>query len=86
MLRRCTICAHPHHDAIDQALVAGQALRDIASHYHLSKSAVAHHKESHAPYCRGGRAYPPALRYANAVSSAFASCRSAVSKPSVNQP
>jgi hypothetical protein len=49
MPRRCTICDHPTRDAIDQALVAGQALRDIAGHYHLSKSALARHKESHAP-------------------------------------
>ena len=32
------------------------------------------------------RACPPRLRYASASSSAFASCRSVVSKPSVNQP
>jgi hypothetical protein len=49
MPRRCTICAHPTRDAIDQALVAGQSLRDIAGHYHLSKSALARHKDSHAP-------------------------------------
>jgi hypothetical protein len=49
MPRRCTICEHPTRDAIDQALVAGQTLRDIASHYHLSKSALARHKVSHAP-------------------------------------
>jgi hypothetical protein len=48
MPRRCTICDHPTRDAIDQALIAGQALRDIAGHYHLSKSALARHKESHA--------------------------------------
>jgi hypothetical protein len=49
MPRRCTICDHPTRDAIDQALIAGQALRDIAGHYRLSKSALARHKESHAP-------------------------------------
>jgi len=37
-------------------------------------------------YWRGGRAFPLVSRYANASSSAFASWRSAVSKPSVNQP
>jgi len=35
---------------------------------------------------RGGRTYLLVSRYASASSSAFASCRSAVSKPSVNQP
>jgi hypothetical protein len=49
MPRGCTICDHPQHEAIDQAFVAGQSLRDIAGHYHLSKSALARHKESHAP-------------------------------------
>jgi len=49
MPRRCTICDHPQHEAIEQALIAGQALRDIAGHYHLSKSALARHKERHAP-------------------------------------
>ena len=39
-----------------------------------------------APHGWGARACPPAVRYASASSSAFASCRSAVSKPSVNQP
>jgi hypothetical protein len=36
-------------------------------------------------HCRGGRACPLASRYANASSNIFASWRSAVSKPSVNQ-
>jgi len=34
----------------------------------------------------GGRVCPWASRYANASNNAFASCRSAVSNPSVNQP
>jgi len=49
MPRRCTICDHPNREAIDQGLIAGQALRDIAGHFRLSKSALARHKESHAP-------------------------------------
>ena len=49
MPRRCTICDHPNREAIDQGLIAGQALRDIAGHFSLSKSALARHKESHAP-------------------------------------
>jgi hypothetical protein len=40
----------------------------------------------HIQPCRGGRACPPASRYVNASSSALASCKSAVSNPSVNQP
>jgi hypothetical protein len=49
MPRRCTICDHPTREAIDQVLVARQALRDIAGHFSLSKSALARHKESHTP-------------------------------------
>jgi hypothetical protein len=49
MPRLCTICHHPQHEAVDQALVAGQSLRDIAGQYHLSKSALARHKDHHAP-------------------------------------
>jgi hypothetical protein len=37
-------------------------------------------------HCRRARACLPTSRYANASSSALASWRSAVSKPSVNQP
>ena len=49
MPRRCTICDHPSREALDQALVAGHALRDIAGQYHLSKSALARHKDRHTP-------------------------------------
>ena len=49
MPRRCTICDHPQQEAIDQAFISGQSLRDIAGHYHLSKSALARHKDRHAP-------------------------------------
>ena len=34
----------------------------------------------------GSKGVSTSVRYASASSSAFASCRSAVSKPSVNQP
>ena len=40
----------------------------------------------HVQHCREEGLCPPASRYANASSSALASCRSAVSNPSVNQP
>ena len=39
-----------------------------------------------AQHCRGGSMCLPALRYANVSSNVLASCRPAVSKPSVNQP
>jgi hypothetical protein len=40
----------------------------------------------HLQECREERACPPVSRYANASSNTLASWRSAVSKPSVNQP
>jgi hypothetical protein len=40
----------------------------------------------HRQQRREARACPPVSPYVNVSSNAFASCRSAVSKPSVNQP
>lgn len=49
MTRACSVCAHPERHAIDKALVAGGALRDIAGRYGLTKSAVERHKAAHLP-------------------------------------
>ena len=46
---RCTACAHPDRQAIDQALVAGASYRDVAGQFLLSKSAVERHKTEHLP-------------------------------------
>src|SRR5207248_6818719 len=45
----CTICAHSERAAIDQALVSGAALRDLAGRYGLAKSSVERHKAEHIP-------------------------------------
>lgn len=49
MGRTCTVCQHPERHAIERALVAGGALRDIAGQYGLTKSAVERHKAEHLP-------------------------------------
>lgn len=49
MTRVCTVCAHPDRHAIEKALVAGGAYRDIAGRYGLTKSAVERHKAEHLP-------------------------------------
>jgi predicted nucleotidyltransferase len=49
MSRTCTICTHPQRHAIEKALVAGGAYRDIAGQYGLTKSAVERHKAEHLP-------------------------------------
>jgi len=45
--RDCTVCAHPDPEAIDQALVGGVSLRDIARQRGVSKDAVNRHNKVH---------------------------------------
>lgn len=49
MPRRCTICDHPDRDAIDAALVAGDAYRNIAERFGTSTTALVRHKSDHVP-------------------------------------
>lgn len=49
MPRRCTVCDHPQREEIDRRLVGGEAYRDIARQFGLSKDAISRHKESHIP-------------------------------------
>lgn len=49
-MRTCTVCTHTEREAIDRALVAGEAVRVVASRYvPLSKTAVQRHKDEHLP-------------------------------------
>lgn len=48
MPRRCSVCEHPQVEAINVALVNGDALRDVAGRYGLSKTALHRHK-AHLP-------------------------------------
>src|SRR5690242_18396863 len=45
MPQTCTVCRHTARLDIERALISGKPLRDIAGRYHLSKTAVARHKD-----------------------------------------
>ncbi len=50
MPRTCTVCMHKDREAIDTALVEGEAVRPVASRYvPLSKTALQRHKDEHLP-------------------------------------
>ncbi len=49
MPRTCTVCNHAKRPAINRDLVAGRSLRDIATQFQLSSSAVDRHKREHLP-------------------------------------
>ncbi len=45
--RPCAACSHPERAAIDAALLAGDSLRTVAAHVHISASALGNHKRRH---------------------------------------
>jgi len=49
MPRTCTVCAHPEREAIDEALVGGSALSELAAIYRVSDDALGRHKANHLP-------------------------------------
>ena len=49
MPRTCSICGHEHRDAMEDAFIAGQAKRRIASRYGVSERAVRYHMREHLP-------------------------------------
>jgi hypothetical protein len=49
MPRTCSICSHPARTEIDQALVNGEAFRQISARFGMSTSAVFRHKNDHIP-------------------------------------
>ena len=42
-MTRCTVCASPHRDKIDRALIRGESGRSLATKYKLGRGAVARH-------------------------------------------
>ena len=48
MPRKCTVCIHPDHEAIDAAIVGGESLRTISHQYAVSHHALQRH-QSHVP-------------------------------------
>jgi hypothetical protein len=49
MPRACSICGHEHRDAMEDAFIAGQAKRRIASQYGVTERAVRYHMREHLP-------------------------------------
>ena len=49
MPRVCHVCSHPDKDAIDRAIVRGEAQRRVAALYRLSPDSVLKHKARHLP-------------------------------------
>ncbi len=49
MARTCTICSHPERQAIDQALVTGESLRNLAERFAISAAALHRHRHEHMP-------------------------------------
>ncbi len=50
MPRKCTICEHPQHQEINQALLQGaESGRQIARRFDLSSSALQRHRTRHLP-------------------------------------
>jgi hypothetical protein len=47
--RTCSICSHEHRDAMEDAFIAGQAKRRIASQHGVSERAVRYHMREHLP-------------------------------------
>ena len=49
MPRKCTICAHPKREEIDQLIVEGVPYRAIACRYGVGREAVRRHALHHLP-------------------------------------
>jgi len=49
MPRVCKTCLHPDREAIDRALVSGEAIRGLSALYRVSEDALGRHKEKHMP-------------------------------------
>lgn len=49
MARPCSVCAHPDHEGIDKALVAGESFRNIAEPTGTSVAALSRHRADHLP-------------------------------------
>jgi hypothetical protein len=47
--RTCSICSHEHRDAMEDAFIAGQAKRRIASQHGVTERAVRYHMREHLP-------------------------------------
>jgi len=46
MTRKCTVCNHKRRNEIEKRLVQGDAYRDIARQWKVTKDALLRHKEN----------------------------------------
>src|SRR5438105_1095656 len=74
MSRVCTVCTHAERAAIDAALVAGDASRDVARRFGLSATAASRHRTAHLPR-------PPARATPRAAAEAVAPTGPAAAGP-----
>ncbi|MCH7584920.1 MAG: hypothetical protein IH941_07150 [Acidobacteria bacterium] len=49
MPRSCTVCGHAKRNIIDDALVSGTSLRNVAEQFRLKVTSLHRHKHSHVP-------------------------------------
>lgn len=49
MARLCVACTHERHDEINQALVNGEPLAEIARKFNIARTSVRRHRENHLP-------------------------------------
>lgn len=47
MPRVCTVCSHPQREAIDRAIIAGEALRRIAPRISVDEASLRRHRDRH---------------------------------------
>jgi len=47
--RKCSVCEHEKVEAINQAIINNEPLRDIARQHFLNKDAIARHRDNHLP-------------------------------------
>jgi hypothetical protein len=47
--RSCNVCTHPEKETIDEALVGGTALSELAAIYRVSDDSLGRHKANHLP-------------------------------------
>jgi DNA-binding transcriptional ArsR family regulator len=55
MARPCSICTHSSRDAIDEALIAGEAYRKISERFGVSPAALSRHLRRHLVALLAGR-------------------------------
>lgn len=60
MARKCTVCEHPKRKAIEEAIVALESNRRIASQHGLSEIAVRRHKSDHLAQAMAATSKPVA--------------------------